>query len=143
MYKIKFCFFSAIICFLTGCAIVRDMPRGLAGLSTRAVENAREDALASVFDYDYDTCYKKTVDILVQIQAYVYARPAKKDMLAIYVSSSDTTEVGIFFAKVGQNKTRVEISSLSTPAKERLSKRIFAMLGGLPDPEKKTLEEVK
>ena len=40
----------------------------------------------------------------------------------------DTTEVGIFFDDMGQGTVRVEISSLSSTAKRKVAKAVFAEL---------------
>lgn len=128
-----FCIFSLI-----GCATVEDGARGILGVSTNAVEQNRKEAIKKAFNYDYNTCYTETLKALKGMGAYIYAKNTKKQMVAIYVSETDTTEVGIFFKKIGPANTEVEVSSRSTYAKEFISEKIFSFL------EKKvTLQELE
>lgn len=123
---------------LLGCATVVEITKGIAGVSTKDLEENRESAIKKTFNYDYDTCYNKTKEILVKMGSYIYAQDPKKQMLAIYISETDTTTVGIFFTKIDSNKTQIEISSRSTYGKERIAKRVFSMLEGLPESEEKS-----
>jgi hypothetical protein len=133
-----------ILCliFLTGgCASLSNVPRRFAGLSTVELERQRSEAISMDFSFDYPVCYAKTQDILKQIGAYIYAKDKLKRMIAVYVTVEDTTPVGLFFTEIESGKTRVEVSSLSTYGKEIISKRVFAMLAGLPDPMLKSDKE--
>jgi len=49
-------------------------------------------------------------------------------LIAIYVSSEDTTCVGIFFTEIDANNTQVEVSSPSTSAKGDIATQLFAKL---------------
>ena len=131
--------FSLVLCgvFTGGCAALKEGVKGFAGLSTKILEDNRKDALKAEFDYDYDTCYAKTKMALVAIDSYIYAQDLKKRMIAVYVSSVDTTPVGIFFSIVNPSRTQVEVSSPSASAKERLAMRVFNRLSGTIDPEDK------
>lgn len=113
---------------LSGCAMITEGAKGFAGVSTKALEDARPKAISADFAGDYDTCLRLTKDALKKIKAYVYADSGRKQMLAVYVSESDTTPVGIFFVKADAGHTRIEVSSLSTYAKEYISKQIFQMI---------------
>jgi hypothetical protein len=55
-------------------------------------------------------------------------------MIAIYVSETDTTPVGLFFKEIDKSNTQVEVSSPSTYAKELISEKVFKLL---KPPEKK------
>ena len=149
MLKFKLCRLSFIICnllfiiLLSGCATVIEGAKGIAGISTKSLEQARKDAITRKFSYNYLVCFGKTQDILKQIDAYVYMQDIKKHMIALYVSSQDTTAVGIFFTEIDPSDTQIEVSSPSTFAKETIAKRLFAILEGLPDPVKKPAKEDK
>ncbi|MDD5505216.1 MAG: hypothetical protein PHR73_00435 [Candidatus Omnitrophica bacterium] len=128
-----------VCCWLSGCATVKEAARGFAGVSTRVLEEKRKDAIRESFALDYDNCYTKVKDILkekVAIKkieeessgggsAYIYAEDAAKKMLAIYLSETDTTPVGIFFIPGGEGITMVEVSSPSIYAKEHIANRLF------------------
>ena len=123
---------------LLGCATIIEGAKGLAGISTRSLENARKDAITKNFDYDYSSCYAKTEEILKRMKAYIYAQSIKKHMIAVYVSEWDTTPVGLFFKEIDANNTQVEVSSLSIYAKEFISGKVFSVLD-----KKMTLEELE
>ncbi|MDD5669345.1 MAG: hypothetical protein PHE58_04870, partial [Candidatus Omnitrophica bacterium] len=106
--------------------------KGIAGTSTIEHERGRPAAISQEFPLDYFTCFAKTRDALQGIQAYTYAGNIKQHMLAIYISSSDTTPVGIFFTEKGKNSTMIEVSSPSTYGKEFISKKIFTFLSAKP-----------
>lgn len=125
--RIFICIFSFFI-FISGCASVKEMAKGIAGVSTNAIEKSRASAKVKTFDYDYFTCYTKTLDILKNIGAYIYAQDIKKHMIALYLSQEDTTEVGIFFKEINSASTQVEVSSPSTHAKERIANTLFTAL---------------
>jgi len=138
--KIKnFKFFPGVLffglCFfvLFGCAAVKESAKGFAGISTKALEEHRKDAIGKQFNFDKDTCYKKTLEALGKIGAYVYAKDLNKYMIAIYVSETDTTAVGLFFKEVGVNSTQIEVSSVSTYGKEWIAKKVFSALEGKPE----------
>jgi len=121
---------GVFIMTLTGCSTVKEGMRGVAGISTRSLEEARKDAITKSFDYDYLTAYNKVLEALKEIQAYVYAKDTGKRMIAIYVSEQDTTPVGIFFKETDTGKTQIEVSSASTYARELISSKLFPILTG-------------
>lgn len=143
-----FCLLSAI---LSGCATVKEMGKGFAGVSTKVLEDNRKDALKKSFRTDYETAYvevKKMLENKAEGQAkemkegevwqpYIYAEDPAKKMIAIYVSEADTTPVGIFFTVERKKKTLIEISSPSVYAKEYIAKIIFTGIDELlkPKPE--------
>ncbi len=133
-FKVNLIYILCFIFFAGGCSSLANLPRRISGLSTVELERQRPEAISKVFNFDYPACYAKTQDILKQIGAYIYAKNNKKQMIAIYLTSEDTTPVGLFFKEVEPGKTRVEVSSLSTYGKEIIARRVFTMLEGLPDP---------
>jgi len=127
MLRFVICILSFVI-LLGGCATVQEAAKGIAGISTKALEASRKDAAVKAFDYDYFTCYTKTLDILKNINTYIYAQDIKKHMIALYVSKENTTEVGIFFKEVDAGHTQIEVASPSTYAKERIAAGLFTAL---------------
>lgn len=113
---------------LSGCATVKDIPKGFAGISTRILEDKRKEAITKQFNYDSDICYRKIKEVLSELGTYIYAQDKRKKMIAIYLSESDTTPVGIFLTEIGEKLTHVEVSSPSTYAKEYIAPRLFVGL---------------
>jgi isocitrate dehydrogenase kinase/phosphatase len=110
---------------MTGCATTDDWLKGLLGTSTASVENARKNAVSKVFDYDYRTCYDKMKKLLEEMpQVSIYAR--KRGLIAIYYNSINTTPVGVFLKKADENRTRVEIASPSSSARDWVAKNLFS-----------------
>ncbi len=119
---------NLLIATLLGCASVMETAKGIAGVSTKVLEDNRKSAITKTFNYDYFNCYTKTLDILKRIDTYIYVQDIKKHMIAIYVSEEDTTPVGLFFREIDKNNTQVEVSSPSTYAKEFISEKVFSVL---------------
>jgi hypothetical protein len=126
---------------ISGCATAIEGTKGFLGISTKSLEEGRKAAIVKNFNFDYSTCYTKTKDILKQIKAYIYAQDINKRMIAIYVTNTDTTAVGVFFKEIDANNTQIEVSSASKYAKEIIAERLFAILAGLPDPVKEPVAE--
>jgi len=130
--------FAFCILNFIGCATLWEGAKGFAGVSTKALEDNRKTAITKTFNYDYFTCYTKTLDILKSMRAYIYTQSIKKHMIAIYVSEQDTTPVGLFFKEIDATNTQVEVSSLSTYAKEFISGKVSSVLD-----KKTTLKELE
>jgi len=113
--------------------------KGFAGVSTRVLEDKRKDASKKSFALGYNDCYVKVKDILniKDKESYIYAEDPKKKMIAIYLSSADTTPVGIFFTEGTGANTLIEISSPSIYAKEEIASRIFTGIDTLLNPKPK------
>lgn len=118
------------VILMSGCASVKEVARGIGGLSTKVLEEGRKEGAAKTFNQDYHTCYTRIKHILKIHSSYIYAQSQDKHMLAIYVSAEDTTPVGIFFVEIDANNTRIEISSPAVYAKELIAARIFSALEG-------------
>jgi len=129
------CFFLSTV--LLGCSTVKEATKGFLGVSTQVLEDKRKEAIKESFAVDYDNCYAKVKDILKEKTkekgkenenengSYIYAEDHQKKMVAIYLSETDTTPVGIFFTEEANNHTMIEVSSPSTYAKEYIANRIF------------------
>lgn len=122
--------FAFCILNFMGCASLKEKCKGFLGTSTKALEDARGKAIAKTFNYNYNSCYDKVKAGLTAIGSYIYAEEKNKHMIAIFVSQTDTTAVGIFLKQIDANNTQVEVSSQSTYAKETVAKNIFSVLEG-------------
>ena len=136
------CFFLSTV---LGCSTVKEATKGFLGVSTQVLEDNRKEAIKESFAVDYDNCYAKVKDILKEKGkekakekakekgkenenengSYIYAEDHQKKMVAIYLSETDTTPVGIFFTDEGNSHTMIEVSSPSTYAKEYIANKIF------------------
>jgi len=110
------------------CATMKETAKGIAGTSTKVLEDGRANAITKDFRYDYFTSYTKALDALRDMSAYIYTQSLKGHMIAVYVSKRDTTPVGIFFKEIGVDHTLVEVSSPSLTAKGLISARLFKSL---------------
>ncbi len=137
---------------LLGCATIKDLPKGIAGVSTRVLEDSRKDALKKSFALSYNDCYAKVKDILAKNTLtkdadtapsvpYVYSEDTRKKMIAAYLSETDTTPVGIFFTEESATSTLIEVSSPSIYAKEEIAKKIFSGVDVLVKPAQAKGEE--
>ena len=121
------CVLSSVI-LISGCAGVREVCKGLAGISTKVLEDNRENALSKVIGYDLVTCHNRIRSILKGNGSCIYADDLNNDMIAIYVSEEDTTPVGVFLTDRGMSSTFVEVSSPSIYGKEKIAKLLFDTL---------------
>ena len=121
------CVFSCSILAIS-CAMMKESGKGIAGTSTKVLEDGRANAIEKNFRYDYFTSYTKSLDALKEMGAYIYKQSLKEHMIAVYVSKRDTTPVGIFFKEIGVDNTLVEVSSPSLTAKGLISARLFKSL---------------
>lgn len=132
----KAVFFIFLLSLMAGCATIKEMGKGFAGISTKALEDSRKEAVKKTFACDYKTCYAKVKDILVKQECYIYAEDPAKNMIAVYVSKLDTTAVGIFLTQVDATHTQVEVSSMSIYGKEFVSGRLFNAIDRFINPPK-------
>ncbi|MCX5708509.1 MAG: hypothetical protein NTY14_06025 [Candidatus Omnitrophica bacterium] len=129
MGRCKLIGLGLIMVFVSGCGVgMKESLRGVAGVSTKVLEDNLSGADSKEFDLAYDAVYSQVQKIVKEIGAYVYAVDKSKNLIAIYVTEEDTTPVGIFFKGLDNNKTRVSISSPSKFAKEIISGKIFSGL---------------
>jgi len=132
---------SLVFCLwpLIGCSVITEGAKGVLGVSTKILEDGRKDAFRKIFDYDLSTTYGKVKEVLKISGCYIYAKSKDKSMIAVYVSESNTTPVGIFFTAVNRDATLVEISSPSPYAKELMTKQIIkGVMKGKSDAQEKT-----
>ena len=102
-----------------------DIFKAFFAVSTRELEDLKKDALVKIFDYDYKTCYEKTLSLVGKmVDAQIYAR--KKDMIAVYCVPFNSTPAGIFFEEVDASHTKVLISSASSRAKDWVASNVFS-----------------
>lgn len=112
---------SVIVCLLMviwGCATIREAGKGFLGISTKILEDKRPQAKVLILNYEYLNAYHKVLDKLRENDSFIYKKTS--GLVAFYVSEQDTTPVGIFFTELEKQKTKLEISSPSSMAKENI-----------------------
>ena len=116
---------------LGGCAGVQETAKVLWGSSTRALEEARSEAISKVYQCHYEECYKEVLKIaeLEKLEVFIKDKVKRHIVLIGIKGSVNTTEVGVFFTELNDREVRVEVSSLSTNAKKKVSEMIFPQLG--------------
>lgn len=129
MKRCKLIGLGMVMVLVCGCGVgMKESLRGVAGISTKVLEDNLPSAESKEFNLGYDPAYSKTRKIIQDIKGYIYAEDKSRDLIAIYVTEEDTTPVGIFFKSVDNAKTRVSISSPSKFAKELIAGKIFSGL---------------
>jgi len=108
-----------------GCACLKEGTRGFLGISTREIENARDKAIVRIVDYDYNSCFKMVEARLAEIESYIYTK--RRDLIAVYISPTDTTPAGVFFREVDGQKTELSIASPAADTREYLAEKIFSL----------------
>lgn len=111
---------------LAGCVCLKEGIKGFLAISTTDIENSKDKAIVKIVDCDYDSCYRKVEERLIEIGSYIYAK--RKDLIAVYISQKDTTPAGIFFKEVNGQKTQLEIASPAADTREYLADKIFSVL---------------
>ena len=132
--------------FLNGCVVIDggiELTKTIWGSSTRALEEARPQAIVKTYDQNYWKVVRAAEEFSQKKEYVIFKKDEAKGYMVLMgiKGSVNTTEVGIFFVEVNDTQTRIEISSLSTNAKRIVAKALFHGLDvsfGLapPDPKK-------
>ena len=122
-----------IICifFCNGCTQqVMEPFKTVWGSSTRALDHARDEALSKTYSCNLDSCYDAVVNIVKKAEYEIFINDREKEHIVVMgiKGNVNTTEVGIFFDITDTPKIKIDISSLSSSAKEKVAQVIF---GGL------------
>ena len=123
--RLRLAVFLVIGMGIGGCVNLREAIRGVAGVSTKVLEEGKPAAVSGVWKESPAATMAKIERILSDSGAYVYARDAGKHLVAVYVSSTDTTPVGIFWEPAADGATQILVSSPSRFAKERILSTVF------------------
>ncbi len=122
---------------LGGCTPL-EMGRTVWGSSIRALDEARVDAFKKTYSCQFDQCF----DAVLALDRQGVKVPNLKETFNVFIKDRvrsvivaigiygqvDTTEVGIFFKRIDEGKYSIEVSSLSTTAKEKVAFLVFSQL---------------
>lgn len=140
---------SFSITFL-GCARIIDIPKVIWGSSTRALENARTDAISETYKCSFTDCFDTVLSLKRTKKVYkevledgevivktkrdgkfdIFLKNRKKKHIVVMgiEGNLETTEVGIFFSQPSLTTVKVEVTSLSSNAKRKIAQMIFDLL---------------
>ena len=128
MYK-KY-FFIGMVILWAGCARLRDIPSAVWGSSTRALEEARVDALSKTYSCSFRECYQAVLLVAKEKEFTVFLKDMHRQEIILMdiPTSVNTTEVGIFFTELSDGHVKIYISSLSSHAKRVAADILFPEL---------------
>lgn len=120
----------SLLSLSAGCAPGIEVSKKIWGSSTRDLEKARVNGIVRVYDATPSRCFDEALKAAVDLDFQIFIQSkAKASIVVMGVKGSvNTTEVGIFFSEVTDNKTKIYISSLSTNAKRIVAEKIFTKL---------------
>jgi hypothetical protein len=119
---------SMLLCVaVAGCAGgLKEVVRGIEGNSTKVLYETRVTAAVKEFACPAEDCRQRAGEILGEMKTYVYRQEG--ELTAIFVSQQDTTPVGIFVTAAGEDRSRIEVSSPSSAARELIARQLFTCL---------------
>ena len=126
-----FCAGGFFLFSIAGCARLAEVPKVMWGSSTHALEEAREEALRKTYQTNFGECFEAVLTIARESGHTIFIQDRRKRRIVLMGAKGnvDTTEVGIFFEESPGPQTTVDITSLSTTAKEKVAGVIFEELG--------------
>ncbi len=128
--KIKITFWVIVLSTLLSAGVLyaarpADVFKGFFAISTRELEELKSSALVKIFEYDYETCYEKTLALVEKMpDTKIYVQ--ERGVIAVYCVALNNTPAGIFFEKVDESHTKVLISSPSSMAKDWVASNVFS-----------------
>ncbi|MBF0486120.1 MAG: hypothetical protein HQL16_06375 [Candidatus Omnitrophica bacterium] len=121
----------ASLCVLAGCASLSDVPKKVAGVSTRVLEDTRAHSIYQSYDCDTTACFDSVLDVARKNKYVVFMKDDIRGFIVLMgiPGCVDTTEVGVFLTPQADGKgVKVEISSRSSPAKRTVALVLFEQL---------------
>jgi len=121
----------AIVCLFSSCASFHDntveFGKTIWGSSTRALEAARDTAITRTYSKSYWDCVRSAIAVVGKKHWVIFKKDEIKGYMVLMGVQGcvNTTEIGIFFDELSDTQTRIEVSSLSTNAKRKVSKALF------------------
>ena len=94
-------------------------------------EEGEEGRHSETFDCAWEDCYQDVQDVLKDMDVLIFHRDKRRKMISamyfdkIYKNCIDTTEVGIFFKEIEQDKTQVDVACGNYDLAEFASEKIY------------------
>lgn len=116
--------------FFHGCASLKETGKKVWGSSIEHLEKERSRGQAQNFALSLDKCFVEAEKLITATGAQVYLKDEQKGFLAAmnFKGHVDTTQAGIFFTRLEDAKTKVEIASMSPKLVDDVSEIIFTGL---------------
>jgi len=113
-----------------GCARLMEIPKGIWGSSTRALEKYRSTATVKDYPCSLDSCFNDILNIANESEINVFIKDRRRNLIVLlgFEGAVNTTEVGIFLTPMVSNETKLEVVSLSSSAQQIASSLIFSQL---------------
>ena len=125
----RFILIAAGVFLFSSCSVwdnTVEVGKTLWGSSTRALEQARDNAITKTYDKPYWDCVRSSITFAKKHWVVFKKDEIKGYMVVMGVKGCvNTTEIGVFFDELSDTQTRIEISSLSTNAKRKVAKALF------------------
>ncbi len=116
---------------LSGCSALSDMPASVAGVSVRALEDARVDAIYQSYPCAINACFDAIMNVAGEKGYYIFSKDRVRGLVVLMKIPGcvDTTEVGVFLSESLHGEgILVELSSRSLLAKKTVAKALFTAL---------------
>lgn len=126
------CLLLLSILVFSGCSTLSDAPRNILGFSTKEMEDARGQSVYQSYNCEFSQCFSAVLALMEESKINVFSRDEERGLIVLMGVPGvvDTTEVGVFFFQVPQQKVvKVEVASRSAPAKRKVARLIFSKLG--------------
>nr|CAX68906.1 hypothetical protein JG1_0200 [uncultured bacterium] len=129
----------AFVLVLNGCSTLLNTPKSLIGISTKHLEDARANSLYQSYSCSFDQCYQTVLEIGKEQKYTAYLKKPGEGLIVFMniPGAVDTTEVGVFLTAISSG-VKIEVSSLSSPAKRTVAQAVFS---GLSDKFSKSSQE--
>ncbi len=118
--------FPALL-FFCGCASLNETCKKIWGSSIEHLEEVRAQGKAQIFDLSINDSFERVEKILRYNDVDIYLNRMDKGYMAAmnFKGHVDTTQAGIFFTKIDESKTKIEIASMSPSLVLEVSEMIF------------------
>ncbi len=123
-------FLSLIILSSSGCAQIAEPFKTIWGSSTRALNNARSEAITKTYKGSFNEAFKTVLEIAAIQKWEVFIKNRSKRVIVVMgiKGNVNTTEIGIFFDELKDGLIKIDVSSLSSTAKMKVAEAIFTEL---------------
>ncbi len=149
--KLNLFLIACLLVSVSGCARTMDIPKVIWGSSTRALEEARSDAISKTYRCSFNDCFDAVLDLarkkkeetpeITETDTLIIAME-KQGIFDVFIENRkkrhivvmgiagnvSTTEVGIFFSQPTLTTVKLEVTSLSSSAKRNVAEPMFEEL---------------
>ena len=120
-------FLLSVLFLLSGCAQATESLKTIWGSSTRALEKARDEAIRKTYYCGFNECYDTSLKLAKKAEYEIFIDDRIQEHIVVMgiKGNVNTTEVGIFFEQLDRSQVKIDVSSLSSSAKEKVARTIF------------------